>query len=328
MDSSAFNPKDVIGLTNLILEDEDVDVRNIENEILNGNSAQEHDVNMVEQFKEELDELSKAFDLDLQNDGSGGDLAHVSGAAEYSTDEGSPRFHQPSYNWQEPDTNSKHSTPPPPRTYSPAPKAVRPPSPVRYHTKEEQRQNFVDTIIGEYDDDDTKFDLGNEYENDDKNQILENIETLRSILIMDSVDLSNIPLVNANSSMADIRQVHKILVLKNQRNRYCTIADDVILMMVYGLESVFDGKKEYFGRKPNLSGWNTTVKMKLRRMRYETSTLVREVMQSYHISPWMRIGIEFIPSMIAYSAERQQSQRDNLATEQDFRDKLSSLDTI
>lgn len=301
---SAFNPKDVIGLTNLILDD-DADVKNIENEILNGHSSQEHDVNMVEQFKEELDELSKAFDIDMTNEtqdfeSDSVDLPPTPSVISEPTHYSKPEFRAPS-----PD--------------SPKPS---------YHTKEEKRQNFVDSIINEYDEDDTKFDLENEYENDDKNQMLENIETLRSILIMDSVDLSTIPLVNSHSSMADIRQVHKILVLKNQRNRYCTIADDVILMMVYGLENLFDGKKEYMGRKPNLTGWNTTVKMKLRRMRYETSTLVRDVMQSYHINPWLRIGIEFIPSMIAYSAERQSSQKDNLATEQDFRDKLNSLDTM
>jgi hypothetical protein len=47
-----------------------------------------------------------------------------------------------------------------------------------------------------------------------------------------------------------------VLRLKNDRNRYSSFAEEMILSMAYGLEYLFDGEKEWFGRKPDLVGWN------------------------------------------------------------------------
>ena len=96
----------------------------------------------------------------------------------------------------------------------------------------------------------------------------------------------------------------------------------------YGMEYLFDGEKEWFSRRPDLVGWPETVKVKLRRMRYETSTFVQEVMEEYSVSPGFRLLLELVPSMFLYSRRRRISQDDNLATDSDFKNAISQLNSV
>ena len=126
------------------------------------------------------------------------------------------------------------------------------------------------------------------------------------------------------------KNVYKILRLKNDRNRYCSFAEEIILAGAQGIEHLFDGKKEWFGRKPDLVGWHQTVKVKLRRMRFETSTMVQGVMQEYNMSPGMRLMLELIPSMFLYSRQRSLATRnhDNLNIDIEYQNATSNLNQI
>ena len=102
----------------------------------------------------------------------------------------------------------------------------------------------------------------------------------------------------------------------------------MILSGAYGLEYVFDGKREVFGRQPDLTGWADTVKVKLRRMRFETSTFVQEVMQEYNMSAGVRLALELIPSMFLYSRNRRLTQNDNLVSDVDYKNAITNLNSI
>jgi hypothetical protein len=151
------------------------------------------------------------------------------------------------------------------------------------------------------------FSIKNETEEDTKSQLLEQIDMLRITLEDEGVDLARIPEVNNESTLSEIQNIHKHLRLKNDRNRYCSFAEEFIMFGAHALEEIFDGKRVWVGRySPDLTGWHNTVNVKLRRMRYDTSNLVSGVMQEYNVDSGMRIMLELVPSMFLHSKMRKQ----------------------
>lgn len=196
---------------------------------------------------------------------------------------------------------------------------------LKYMTLEQKRQNYVDSVLGDIKKDkELEFDLDREKEEDEKNSLLEQIDTLRTILEDDGVDLSNIPIVTKKSTMSDINNVYKILRLKNDRNRYCTFAEEMILAGAQGLEYLFDGKNDWFGRRPDLTGWSNTCKLKLRRCRFQTSTLVKDIMRDYSMSPWVQLTLELIPSAFLYSRQRNLMNAGN-SDDMKYKEAISNL---
>ena len=165
--------------------------------------------------------------------------------------------------------------------------------------EESARQKHIDDVVRNL----------NETKPNDKTLMLEQIDMLRQVLQDDCVDISRVPEVTDDSDNADIQKVLKILELKNDRNRLSCLAEEGILLMAVGLEFLFDGEKDYFGFKPDLIGWSDTVKIKLRRLRFETSSLVGNIVQSNNISPGARLAIELIPSMFLYGRAKMMQKR-------------------
>jgi len=156
--------------------------------------------------------------------------------------------------------------------------------------------------------------------------LLEKIEILKEDLNRDGINLNKIKNVDYNSSLDDIDQVYRILLIKNNRDRYRELAEDVILTISNSLERVFDGENEYFGMQPDLTGYSDTVRVKLRRLRYETSTIAGNVMEKYELSPMTRILVELIPSAFIHSTLRKKHNKDKVKYEKNnMGDVLSSI---
>ena len=183
--------------------------------------------------------------------------------------------------------------------------------PKQRFTQEQIRQRNVNKFMSKIDEslDDSNDDIFEQVkQNDEKQYILNQIDTLRGILEEDDVDISHIPVVDIKSDMKTIKDAHKLLIIKNDTKRCSSMAEEGILMLAYGLEDIFDGKRVFFGKfRPNLTGWHTTAQNKLRRMRYETSNVVSGLMQSYGIGNIGRIVLELGPSMVIYSKRKQSS---------------------
>ena len=180
------------------------------------------------------------------------------------------------------------------------------------YTRDQIRQKNIDAFMDEIADSDEEGDSDDMFEqvkeDDQKHHLLNQIDTLRDILEEDDVDISHIPEVDGQSDLKEIRTAHKMLVTKNDSRRCSGMAEEGVLMIAYALEDIFDGKRVFFGRfKPNLQGWHTTAQNKLRRMRFETSTIVSSALQSYGVGNMGRVGMELIPSMIIYSKRKQAS---------------------
>jgi hypothetical protein len=195
-------------------------------------------------------------------------------------------------------------------------------------TDEEIKARHIKNVLKEEteDLDDTEKKINDiEDEEDEQISLTESIDELRRILEEDGEDLSRIPLIDINTPLTTTRRVFKLLRAKRDRISGCLLLEEGILGLAYGLENVFDGKREWFGSKIDLVGWPDTIKVKLRRMRYDTSRFISGVMSNYSISPLWRIILELVPSMFLYSRDRRSKVNENIVDDASFKDAMHKL---
>lgn len=149
--------------------------------------------------------------------------------------------------------------------------------------------------------------------------MLEEIDDLMSDL-KGEVDLTTLPTVNYNSQLEDIERVHIILRKKHQRVHQSNIATDWVLMLSNFSEVVFDGEREIFGFRPNLKGISKKLKVKMHRIRHDTSQVVGQILDNNNIGPIMRIGIELLPTILIHNqinSVESKNLNERLSTAQD-----------
>jgi hypothetical protein len=175
-------------------------------------------------------------------------------------------------------------------------------------TNEQRRKEQINAVMGDSPDVDVSFEA--EKREDVKLLMLGQIENLMASLVHCDVDMTRIQRVDRTSSFEEVERVLKLLRMKNDHVRCRTFAEECILFGAYVAEGVFDGKRKFFGRSPDLRGWHHSVIAKLGRMKYDTGEVVSSFMQDYNIGPFMRILLELFPSAIVYSImkDRQKSQ--------------------
>ncbi len=173
-----------------------------------------------------------------------------------------------------------------------------------------------------------EFDLQRENEDDEKIMLLEEIDMLLEILDEEGVDISRVTKPDAKMSLDEIMKIRQHLRLKNDRNRSRSFAEESFLAVAHGLETLFDGKKQYFGRSPDLTDWSATVNIKLRRMRFDTSSFVNNIMRSYNFGPATRIALELIPSMFLYSRMKKKQHGDDLFSSSEMNSAMDRLRDI
>ena len=321
------DPKNILGLTSLMDESGTYgNMRELEAEIIKGSEIGENE-DFVQQYKRDMDALTKNFDNIGSTDFINGESDHEDeimdnyGYGEISEFE--KNITRPA---ETPSVPQHYETPRYPShsnlsyqeqpSYNSAPQMnySRYDEQYKNMTLEEQKQRVVNGVLNDLDDKNLSFNIDKEKEADDKMYILEQIDTLRHTLQQDGFDVSNITIVDKNNSMSEIKNVHDILRLKDDRNQCCTMGENLILTGAQAMEFIFDGKKVWMGRTPDLVGWQNTVRVKLRKMRYHTSTFVGDIMREYNISPGMRIFIDLMLSMFLYSKSRKLAQKDNLSS--------------
>lgn len=199
-------------------------------------------------------------------------------------------------------------------------------------TNEEKRQGHIHNVINTMGEDEYgNFNIEKEQEEDDKLILLEQIDMLRQILEDDGINVSRVPEVNIDSNIKDIKNISRILKIKNDRNRLSSLAEEGILLLAAGLEFLFDGEKEYFGFKPDLIGWSETVKIKLRRLKFETSNIVGNVVKNRNMPPGARLVLELVPSMLLYSKSRntaKKAYKKEIVNDENYKKAISQLNNI
>lgn len=193
-------------------------------------------------------------------------------------------------------------------------------------TQEQTNQKIVDKVLNfsnEAENDQFNFNIDDENREDMKLTLLEKIDNLIEELEDDGVNLDKIPKVDYTSNLEKIEYVAKLLMLKSNRNRYSGLGEEFILAIAGGLEILCDGKREFLGVKPNLVGYSDVVKVKLRRVKNDTSQIVSNVVEKYEMSPIMTLLIELIPGLFLHSRRRSNQVYDNLYT--DLNDDISEI---
>lgn len=331
MEFNVNDPKNIVGISSLMSDDNSREILELEKLIISGTNVQEEEDVDAKQFKREMERLSKTYDLESFNfdeepNRSGADVEFnsVSGFNDLANKTDTTELHQRDYA-----SGGSVPAPGPKSDYRFVPQSVED-NQLRYMTMEQKKQTYVDDVLGDIADDrDDEFNMDKEREEDDKNLLLEQIDMLRMQLDDDGTDISNVPLVNKNSNITDIQNIYKRLKLKNNRNRYCSFAEELLLAGAYGMEYLFDGEKEWFGRKPDLVGWSKTVQVKLKRCRYQTSTFVKEIMEGYNMSSGMQLLIELVPSMFLFSRRKKLATQENRSNDDlNYKDACSNLNNL
>lgn len=146
--------------------------------------------------------------------------------------------------------------------------------------------------------------LEEENRDDMKLRLLERIDNLKEELEDDGINLEKIPSVDFSSKLEEIENTAKLLMLKATRNRYSNMGEEFILAISNGLEILCNGKREFFGIKPDLTNCTDIVKVKLRRVKNETSQIVADVVEKYEIPPLFTVLIELVPALFLHSQRR------------------------
>lgn len=187
-------------------------------------------------------------------------------------------------------------------------------------TEEQERRQHINAVMGGMRQETrTFFGVESERIQDVKASKLEQIGQLRTALEEEGIDCAGVGTPTMASPVDEIDSVLAILKLKNDRNRYSSLAEEVILGAAEGVEAVFDGTREIpvIGWKPDYTGYHNTVNVKLHRMRFETSQIVGNIMEKFNVGPLTRIAMELLPSFFLYPRQ-QRKQRGTPGLHADF----------
>jgi hypothetical protein len=316
--SNINEAKNVIGMGGLMDNSNSSNILELERNIINGaGTLLEEEENDARDFKKEMERLNNQFNLDVSNSydndefsiGNLGSNSNQTSGSNYNSSS------QPSSNYNGVGNSNGSNSNGGNMGWDKPTEDTQ----LNYMTIEQKKQNYVNEVLQDINnDEELEFDIDKERDEDEKNNLLEQIDALRATLDDDGVSTTNVPHVTKDNTISDIKNVHKILILKNNRNRCCSFAEEAILAAAYGLEYLFDGKNEWLGKKPDLVGWNNTVRIKLRRCRFQTSTLVKEMMQDYNMGPGVQLLFELIPSMFLYSKQKNLANTDSIAQDMEY----------
>lgn len=171
------------------------------------------------------------------------------------------------------------------------------------NTEEQLNQRYVDNVLN-YQNSSDNYTLLDENTADMKLTLIDRITKLKDELESDGVNTSVFPDVNMSSPLKDIEYVAKLMMLRATRNRNGDLGDEIILSIMKMLSSVFNGKRKIFNMYPDLTNSEDIVKVRLRRVRDDTSQVVSGVMDKIDMSPLMRILIGIVPSVFLHSYQR------------------------
>lgn len=212
---------------------------------------------------------------------------------------------------------------------SPMPQYRGPDSLYIQKTREEQLQNNISRVLETVPK--MNIDMDQEIEDERKSYLIEQIESLKDDLDELGVSVDRIPNVSYDSPLKQIDEVHKRLMFKYNKLKYNSIAEEALVAGASVLEMVFNGKHEYFGCRPDITGYSDVVKSKLKRIRFETSTAVNRFVTNNNIGGASMVMMELLPSLITQSQRRRLQTNDSInanINKESIRSHISDLNSM
>lgn len=301
---------DVVGLSDLVNQEntKNVDLKQLEIDIINEFKLSTSEKSTSENIDNILKDLDSSLGLDVglsdndsdDEDDSDDDIDSIIESIKSNKEVNYTNYNETKYEFKDAD--------------------------LRRMTQEELKQNKISAVMDQIGNDQNLFDIEKEKLEEDKSLILEQIDELRTQLEEDDIDISRIPTVSQDSPVEQIRNIQRILMRKCDRTRYHAMAEEFAIGGIQMLELIFDGKRTFFKKyKPDLTGYHNTARVKLRRMRIQTSTIVGDIMNDYNIGPGMRIALELIPSLITHTRMRDEIRKRQQYDKQDVTDAISAV---
>jgi len=195
-------------------------------------------------------------------------------------------------------------------------------------TMDEERHEIISNVMKNDIDVDNTFSIEREKQEDFKNIMLDEIDEYLAALKNNDIDISRIPIVTKNSSYKEVQDVHRALKYKNDNIRYCTMAEEFLLLGALGVEYIFDGDRKILGKKIDMSGWSKQLPSKMRRMRTDTTQVVSHVMQDFHIGNMLRIILELVPNAIMYAKNKSSKDAPSVYDEENIDGHIRDLNSI
>ena len=178
------------------------------------------------------------------------------------------------------------------------------------------------------------IDMEQEIEDERRNTLLEQIESLRDDLSELGVSVDGTQYyASYDAPLKRIEEVHRRLTYRYNKMKYNSIAEEALVAGASLLEMVFNGRHEYFGCKPDITGYSDVVKSKLKRIRVETSTAVSRFVTKNQVGVMPRLMMELLPSLITQSQRRKLQAGDSLnanvnSKKNSIRGHLSDLNSL
>lgn len=196
-------------------------------------------------------------------------------------------------------------------------------------TREEQLQTNISRVLETVPK--MNIDMDQEIEDERKNYLLEQIESLKDDLDELGISVDRIPYVSYDTPLKQIDEVHKRLMFKYNKLKYNSIAEEALVAGASVLEMIFNGKHEYFGCRPDITGYSDVVKSKLKRIRFETSTAVNRFVTNNNIGGASMVMMELLPSLITQSQRRRLQTNDSInanINKESIRSHISDLNSM
>lgn len=308
-----------------------LDLEDIEKQLIGNTLPQEEEVlDPGEAFKSMMQEFSKNIELDM-----GGELSTDIFDDEANVESDPFSISQidepPKTNFKPEIADMKIGYNHPLRdesrypVYEP-PKQYNMPTELSRMTEERKDQQQIDYVLQKMGSGDNSMSSSfeAEREKEEKIRMLDAIDAIKGEMKHEKIDISSVPPVTIDNSYSEISNTLRILTFKYDRKRYSSLAEDVIMAGAYGAEWVFDGNRKFGPYSPDLTDWHSTVRVKLRRMRFETSTIVSDIMNEYQIGPLWRILLELIPSAFLHSRMRSNRQH-GMPTDEEMQQALANI---
>jgi NAD(P)H-dependent FMN reductase len=187
-----------------------------------------------------------------------------------------------------------------------------------YKTRDDQLQSSINLAMESVPK--MNLDIDQEIENERRNSLLSQIEALRDDLqeLGVSVDSPQY-MVSYTAPLKQIEEVNRRLTFKYNKLKYNSIAEEALVAGASLLEMIFNGQHEYFGCKPDITGYSDVVKSKLKRIRVETSTAVSQFVAANNVGIIPRLMMELLPSLITQSQRRKLQANDSLNASMGYR---------
>ncbi|GAG00306.1 unnamed protein product, partial [marine sediment metagenome] len=151
-----------------------------------------------------------------------------------------------------------------PQYYSPPPQYDRR---VHAYTQEQTKKEHIDGVISNIRTETRNtFSTDMERAQDQKASKIEQIASIKMALAEEGIDTAMINTPLMSSAMEEIDSTLNLLLMKNNRYRYSSLAEEVISAGAEVLESVFDGTRTVpiVNITPDYTGYSSTVNVKLR----------------------------------------------------------------